>query len=693
MGRISKKVKTEAIIRYLTFLVEEIDEYFFEEDNNSKVIQSLLAKNKSMVHFLTYGEDDNEKAVILFYYDKSQKTSLIEKIRKYMQDNSLSKNVKRIQLISIVESLDEKMALIKFLKDNKQAIALGSCYASNFEYNVLFMPKVDKKPIELCVSRMNSIIFPDPNVNINIMPSLDDDKPREMAGYIFVASLSDLVEIYNRVGDDLFASNLRYGIADKMSLENSMKSTLLEEPDMFWYYNNGITIVTEQDGIDIENAGKVVLSESWKTQELDFSVINGAQTISTASRIFADSDIPEDKIKKAKREAQVLLRIITAKKNPTRRNITIALNRQKPIRPEDIAFQSAFVTAFNEYMSFRDTSKKTYLYIIKRGEIVFDDNTIELPLFAQLVYASFMNPSDARNQGPAKLYSVGGNDGRLTNTYFRDEFTEANTVSTRESAFNKYYQELIWTYRLYKALNVEIKKYINKENKVILANNRWSFISYILKLLNNFSGEICQIDYSDFQERDEIIVNIRAYMDAFANIVKKAYPDGYKPEDSKSKDFWDNIQKVQLPELFTELKKQDVEKDSNISKTEFIHFLEDMSFNYDGALEEYVAEVDCRAFSSVRISVNDSSFDISAMLFDVFYDMNEDDNSDKEKYEKFAQNVLEKFTLQIGSEPEIVDFPECPDQSVELAYNGVSFEKSFVNKFISVMREINYLGP
>lgn len=104
-----------------------------------------------------------------------------------------------------------------------------------------------------------------------------------------MVSLSELVDIYNKVGDELFASNLRYGIDDKMSLEDSMKDTLFEEPGMFWYYNNGITIVTSSDDIELESAGKVILARQWNDNGLNFSVINGAQTISTASRIFYGS--------------------------------------------------------------------------------------------------------------------------------------------------------------------------------------------------------------------------------------------------------------------------------------------------------------------------------------------------------------------------------------------------------------------
>ena len=688
MGRTCRKEKVDECEKYLTYLVEEMDDLYFEDEDNRKILESLLVKSETRVNFKLKCEE--RKIVVLFKYDSSKKDSLIEDLVDYIKE-SIEESEKTVQLIGIVENAGEKNSLLNLIRNNKSKICKDiKRRVSCFSYNVIFIPNVDKLPIDLNVTRMNSLFFPEPNINLNVMPQ-NDCKKESMSGCLVVVSLNELVKIYNRVGDELFASNLRYGIEDKMSLENSMRNTLLEEPDMFWFYNNGITIVTEQDTVGIDSVGKIILSTSWDDRKLDFSVINGAQTISTASRIFNDSDIEKEKLENARKKAKVLLRIITAKEISTRRKITIALNRQKPIRPEDIAFQTTFISEFNEYMRSRDLKNKDYLYIIKRGEPVYDDNTIELPVFVQLVYACFMNPTDARNSGPAKLYYENGNYEKLNSTYFIKEFAEPAPSGGRDHLFNKYYQEIMWAYKIFKAYNAELKNYTDKDDKTLLANNRWSFVSYVLKTMNNFSGNLAEIDYTGFHEKEEFISQIRKYMNEFIEIVKCVYGNQYKPDDSKVKEFWENICKQPLTDLFRELAETEKKDEERISNKEFIKYLEDTSFKYDESLEAYTVEVDCLSFSEVCIKVNEESFNISTMLFDGAYNMDDYDDNDKKKYEELLDEVIKKFKSQIGKEPEIEEYSGCPDPSVDIVYNAIPFDKSFVDKFISVMCEVDLL--
>ena len=680
------KDKTNKLAAYLIAVVEEMDDDFFD-DENYNILQTFISKEETLVHLFVKG-----KAVILFYYDKSQNRSLVDDIQSHMKTSANVEKPKKVQLISIVESLNDKVSVINFVKDNKKSIIRGSsCSSSNFGHNIIFEPKVDRMPIEISVSRMNSIIFPEPYTKINIMGSDEVEKNQKMAGYLFVVKLDELVQIYNKVGDVLFAENLRYGIADNMSLEKSMESTLLNEPEMFWYYNNGITIVTNQDTINIESANKVALTNSWKADELGFSVINGAQTISTASRIFSDGSNSKDKIVKAKDKAQVLLRIIIAKEPSTRQKITIALNRQKPIKPEDIAFQSAFVTMFNEYMKNREESNKPYLYIIKRGENMPDKNTIILPIFARLVYASFMDPTSARNDSAANLYydKDASSDGELAKNYFKREFTEG-TESTRESAYNVYYQELVWAYKLYNCLNDAIKKMKDKTKKTILANNRLSFVAYTLKTMSDFSGEKGVVDYSRFQENAEVLDNIESYADAFVKLVNDAYPSSsYQPGESKKPDFWEKINKIATPEEFEKLRPKDENKNTSISKAEFENFLRGMKFKIDNASQQYKAEVNDNIFSDVNISVQDDSFYISVVLFNIFDDKNEEDDSDIDEFDKLKKHVEEQFAKTLGSEFDFEEVQEYDSGATKLVYHVLSFDTGFVSKFISLVQETN----
>lgn len=565
--------------------------------------------------------------------------------------------------------------------------------------DVLFTPSLDNKPIEIGVTRMNSIIFPEPNLNFNVKSSGDEDKSN-IKGYLFVVKLSELVDIYNRVGEELFSSNLRYGIGDQLSLENSMRQTLIEEPDKFWFYNNGVTIVTDKSSnISLENPLKITLTDAWNDRKLDFSVINGAQTISTASRIFGDNSIDANKLNFAKANAKVLLRVITANNSAVKRKITIALNRQKPIKAEDIAFQTPFVSKFNSYMGEREADKKEFLYIIKRGGEDYS-NTIELPVFAQLVYSCFMHPTEARNSGPSKLYKDESDSIDLKDEYFKNEFSEEKSVERQNELYLKYYHELIWVYKLYKKFNKTIREFSNEEGRSILANNRWSFISYILMCMQGKNYDGCseyEVDYTDFKESNEPLVNIKKYMEAFVELVNAAFsdrPEGYTPDASKNRDFWERLCRTDRTNIFNKLfvAEQSSTPELIEEKDTFISKLLEMGFNYED--EEYMLKVDCAGFGALYITVNeDNSFNIGAELSNPYYgsdDMTEDEIYDA--YGDLIDEVNEAFTDKLGIEPCIDDTTATmlggEDPDCEVSYSNIPFEIDFVYSFIEMMKGV-----
>ena len=56
-----------------------------------------------------------------------------------------------------------------------------------------------------------------------------------------------------------------------------------KSPDLFWYRNNGITILVKADKFELNHPNKIVLGMNDKES---FSVINGAQTISASSKFL-----------------------------------------------------------------------------------------------------------------------------------------------------------------------------------------------------------------------------------------------------------------------------------------------------------------------------------------------------------------------------------------------------------------------
>ena len=183
-------------------------------------------------------------------------------------------------------------------------------------------------------------------------------------GQIFVARLYDIVRMYNEIGDSLFEKNVRFSLeSDKNDVETSIHSTLENEPDYFWFYNNGITLLADKVNYSDSKSIEIFAVDGNK-----FSVINGAQTITACADFYYSPFIDEEKIDKAK-SAYVMLRIISvyedkdaqdldceeevegaSRKGAKERlesKISVSLNRQKPIDEEDLAINSETVYMIN----------------------------------------------------------------------------------------------------------------------------------------------------------------------------------------------------------------------------------------------------------------------------------------------------------------------------------------------------------
>lgn len=96
--------------------------------------------------------------------------------------------------------------------------------------------------------------------------------PREPRSYIVHFNTDTIRQAYLKWKEKLFSKNVRifYGYSKKANV--SMKKTLIDQPTSFWYFNNGVTILSNRVSLD---------SKSKKISLQDPQIINGCQTITT----------------------------------------------------------------------------------------------------------------------------------------------------------------------------------------------------------------------------------------------------------------------------------------------------------------------------------------------------------------------------------------------------------------------------
>ena len=154
----------------------------------------------------------------------------------------------------------------------------------------------------------------------------DDNKYDRLAygkdGIIVNVKASSLKRLYGQYGKHgLFSYNLREHIT-QASVDDEIEKTIREEPQNFWFYNNGITIGCEDFSFD----GNVV-------RLYNFSIINGAQTTTK----IGESTF----VNKSENDFSVVCKIVRAPHSVNKdqdfiSRISEASNSQKPIRPRDL---------------------------------------------------------------------------------------------------------------------------------------------------------------------------------------------------------------------------------------------------------------------------------------------------------------------------------------------------------------------
>lgn len=146
-------------------------------------------------------------------------------------------------------------------------------------------------------------------------------------GYI---SGEEILKLWDDNGRKLFNKNIR-NVLGKTDVNDELQTTIQNTPEKFWYFNNGITIISDKIEKSLIGGTNNDLG-SFKL--MNASVVNGAQTISTIGEIGLKYF---EQIKKI----FVLTRCISLQDTPTEfgNEVTKSNNRQNKIENRDFVSQ------------------------------------------------------------------------------------------------------------------------------------------------------------------------------------------------------------------------------------------------------------------------------------------------------------------------------------------------------------------
>lgn len=321
----------------------------------------------------------------------------------------------------------------------------------------------------------------DPNMKV---------KDRALLCSIRGYDLACLCEKYNSTSKGrniLFGENLRESLADKSKTYADMAKTIDAEPERFWHYNNGITIIAEKiDMVHNPETG----AES--IQLTNFSIINGAQTTSSLFAYLKDARLfyDQDKIECLER-VYVLARLMEVTKDDKfGDNIAIYNNSQNAITSRDMVSRNDEQRKLQN--KFFAGGKPNIFIHIKRGvgkpsnPMIEKHQEVTNEELAQLAFAAFMQePFSAKNKKSSLFTKDSKTKGVLVNTDYQKIFNYVDSnhvpVSTGDTELDaiinnpgilftvdKYdVDELLFVKHLYRAARTQLKRFYESRMEIL----------------------------------------------------------------------------------------------------------------------------------------------------------------------------------------------------------------------------------
>ncbi len=229
-------------------------------DHDMKIVKIIQSKFTQKIGESSYNKDELNKLNSVYDYLTGKKDYDI--LREYIHKN-------------LKEKLDKA---IRFVKDNGYGVKLyfitthksnpNSNIYDNLEsqINILSSKEIERKYGDWRhghTPELGEIEVPYQNLM---------EGPLDPKSYVVILKSEVLRKEYLKWKDKLFSRNVRifYGISAKKP-NKYMKKTLSDEPQNFWYFNNGITILSEKVTPKKEDQ-KIILKNP--------QIINGCQTVS-----------------------------------------------------------------------------------------------------------------------------------------------------------------------------------------------------------------------------------------------------------------------------------------------------------------------------------------------------------------------------------------------------------------------------
>ncbi|WP_353570658.1 AIPR family protein [Candidatus Albibeggiatoa sp. nov. BB20] len=331
---------------------------------------------------------------------------------------------------------------------------------------------------------------------------------------VSILTADELIRLREEHGFKLFDKNIRYSLGEN-KVNKQIIDTATSAQELFYFYNNGITITCEGFRYH-SNTGKIHVTLP--------QIINGAQTVdsiysaykkmlSKAVRKCGDEKVAQQEVYKDFSRLKVMFRLIKSEKNETvfEKGVIEYNNTQNSVKSRD------FYSNKKEQLALQKAfSEEGYFYEIKRGERKYITNHKHFVLGQKLqdfqhktenlhieklvsLYQAYLGKPSSKDVGAKYILD---NEDDVYGEIFDDD-TPSKV------------KELILAYELYDIIERESKNY-SKLIKLIMTDNDYQSIKSVIENSLIFNSQDAK-DVSDdtiFQQK-----KIRLYERIKKNVI------------------------------------------------------------------------------------------------------------------------------------------------------------------------------
>ena len=403
-----------------------------------------------------------------------------------------------------------------------------------------------------------------------------------------------LYNIYSEYGGRLLESNVRSFLSLRRKVNSGIKDTLLNAPEMFLAYNNGLCVTVSE----------VVLNEDKSVKTFkNFQIVNGGQT--TSSIFFATQEAKKTKVYVDLDRVNVMAKITELRRNIDSVKIqsTIAENSnlQTAVLQSDLSSNEEYLINLHTCSKkFRNPTSNNYYYFERtRGQYSLENNLSKNE-------THFLNLFPKNQKFEKKELTI------LFFCALGDKFEPFISVESAEKRYNllrnhfdkenkkigeDYYVNMIGSYVFYKLL---LTKYGTGKNAV--GRIRKNVVAYSISLIQEYLLKTKRsIDFKSIWTSHGVTIpetKIKEFLIYINQLLLSNLDDGRLDEACKKKESWDkiilNVEWSKLEPLIELLPTREVKKFKKSSSAEF---------NFDSKYELIVGEINKMIHSPIKYAI------------------------------------------------------------------------------------------